>query len=166
MRAWQKIEYSFYRIVVYPRKERGRKERKEGEEESLWREAVRSQTLRSVVGKMGRMERNGGCMRGNNWGTAILCPNETENFPSVCLLQSSRTQMWSASFRNNRFYLSTHTHIWDMVKIHGTARLCSMRLWHLFLNIIQNKITHHTIRSHICFVKIAYFQIVLWLNPR
>lgn len=33
MRAWQKIEYSFYRIVVYPRKERGRKERKEGEEE-------------------------------------------------------------------------------------------------------------------------------------
>ena len=33
MRAWQKIEYSFYRIVVYPRKERERKERKEREEE-------------------------------------------------------------------------------------------------------------------------------------
>ena len=31
MRAWQKIEYSFYRIVVYPRKERERKERKERE---------------------------------------------------------------------------------------------------------------------------------------
>ena len=26
----------------------------------------RGKTLRSVVGKMGRMERNGGCMRENN----------------------------------------------------------------------------------------------------
>lgn len=33
MRAWQKIEYSFNRIAVYPTKERGRKERKEGKEE-------------------------------------------------------------------------------------------------------------------------------------
>ena len=33
MRAWQKTEYSFYRIVVYPRKERGKKGRRERRKE-------------------------------------------------------------------------------------------------------------------------------------